>query len=156
MSPEISNGSADEARRGDMAVSPTGQESDQSAAGTPTQTAPTEARTGRDPDHRGSIEVYDEGDNIVIENRDGDVISVQSTHTETQAQVAEQAKALAYKLKQEAGPSGWTYESLKRRVLSWRDAELAKRKDKDKAATKGEPARAFRFGNTVRLMEPWM
>ena len=46
-------------------------------------------------------------------------------------------------------PSGWTYESLKKRIGNWRDEEIQKRKDKQKHDRRHEPARAYQFGNTV-------
>ncbi|KAK4169425.1 alkali metal cation/H+ antiporter Nha1 C terminus-domain-containing protein [Cladorrhinum sp. PSN259] len=95
---------------------------------------------------RGPVEVYDEGDNIVIENKDGDVLAVHPTHPGT---AADHAKELKSKLESEAGPSGWSYNAVKMRLATWRDEEAEKRKEKDKTSRKGEPARAYQFGTTV-------
>ncbi|AEO69090.1 6f7dad8c-aa88-4a37-89ee-bb4a64f90800 [Thermothielavioides terrestris] len=121
-------------------------EPDQSSAGTSGRSGAAEASPSPSEERRGPVEVYDEGDHIVVENREGDVISVQPIQHDN---VAEQAKALASKLKSETDPSGWTYDALKKRVMNWREAELAKRKGKEKRARKGEPARAYQFGNTI-------
>ncbi|GAB1320329.1 Na+/H+ antiporter [Madurella fahalii] len=94
----------------------------------------------------GPIEVYDEGDHIIVENRDGDVLAVVPSNS---GSLSEQTKDLASKLKSEAGPSGWNYDALKRRVMDWCEGEMAKRKGKDKSQRKGEPARAYQFGNTI-------
>ncbi|KAK3987937.1 alkali metal cation/H+ antiporter Nha1 C terminus-domain-containing protein [Cladorrhinum sp. PSN332] len=95
---------------------------------------------------RGPIEVYDEGDNIVIENKDGDVLAVHPTRPGT---AADHAKELKSKLESEVPPSGWSYNAIKKRVATWREEEAEKRKEKDKRARKGEPARAYQFGTTV-------
>ncbi|KAL2024687.1 hypothetical protein VTK56DRAFT_6888 [Thermocarpiscus australiensis] len=108
--------------------------------------AAAEASPSTTQEDRGPAEVYDEGDHVVVENQEGDVLAVQPSNPE---EVAEQARILASKLKAEAGPSGWTYEALKKRVTNWREAEIAKRKEKDKMGKKREPARAYQFGNTI-------
>ncbi|KAK4200433.1 putative Na(+)/H(+) antiporter [Triangularia verruculosa] len=97
--------------------------------------------------HRNPIEVYNEGDHIIIENADGDVLAVHPSQSGND--IAEHAKELKSKLESEAGPSGWSYNALKQRVANWREEELAKRKEKEKSARKGEPARAFQYGTTI-------
>lgn len=97
-------------------------------------------------ERRGPVEVYDEGDNIVIENRDGDVLAVHPSHGGNAAQHAEELKS---KLQSEAGHSGWGYDAMKKRVANWRDEEIAKRKENEKTGRKGEPARAYQFGTTI-------
>ncbi|KAK4186835.1 alkali metal cation/H+ antiporter Nha1 C terminus-domain-containing protein [Podospora australis] len=94
----------------------------------------------------GPVEVYDEGDNIVIETKDGDVLAVQPTQS---GNAAEHAKKLKNKLESEAGHHGWNYNAIKKRVSNWRDEEVAKRKEKEKTVRKGEPARAYQFGTTI-------
>jgi NhaP-type Na+/H+ or K+/H+ antiporter len=96
-----------------------------------------------------SLEMYREGHNIVLEDQDGDVLAVQRVQGRSDS-VATKTKALADELSSEAGPSGWTYAGLKQRVAKWREAELEKRKEQRPG--KGEPARAFQFGNTVGLI----
>ncbi|KAI1376882.1 alkali metal cation/H+ antiporter Nha1 C terminus-domain-containing protein [Hypoxylon crocopeplum] len=91
------------------------------------------------------LEVYDEGDHIVIEDQEGQVLAVEETgHQPTQDihKVKEKAKA-------ETQKPGWTYESLKKSIGKWREEEAQKRKDKTKVERKHEPARAYQFGNTI-------
>ncbi|KAK4123834.1 hypothetical protein N657DRAFT_690491 [Parathielavia appendiculata] len=159
LSPELLRGSTDQPQPDETPISPTGpvtpgiineKEPDQqsSAEASIKSAAPAEAPPAPpSEERRGPVEVYDEGDNIITENREGDVLAVSPTHT--RENVTDQAKELACKLKSEAGPSGWTYDSLKKRVMHWREAELAKRKEGSKPARKGAPARAFQFGNTI-------
>ncbi|KAL2271486.1 hypothetical protein VTJ83DRAFT_857 [Remersonia thermophila] len=94
-----------------------------------------------------SLEVYQEGNKIVLENQDGDVLAVQPVRGRSDSGAAK-TNPLADELKTEAGPSGWTYASLKQKVAKWREAEIEKRKEK-KQLSKSEPARAFQFGNTI-------
>ncbi|OTB01383.1 hypothetical protein M426DRAFT_25687 [Hypoxylon sp. CI-4A] len=91
------------------------------------------------------LEVYDEGDHIVVEDQDGQVLAVQETgHHQTPDlhKVKETAKA-------ETQKPGWTYDSLKKSIGKWREEESQKRKDKGKVDRKHEPARAYQFGNTI-------
>jgi NhaP-type Na+/H+ or K+/H+ antiporter len=102
------------------------------------------------------VEVYDEGDNIIVENDDGDVLAVERVHTGANA--AEHASQLKHKLENEMpAPTGWTYDALKKRIGHWRQEEIQKRKDhKDRQKTnrRHEPARAYQFGNTVSTSHP--
>ncbi|KAH6849910.1 alkali metal cation/H+ antiporter Nha1 C terminus-domain-containing protein [Chaetomium sp. MPI-CAGE-AT-0009] len=146
LSPGLQRDSTDQSRPDDISPSPNETVSagplEEKGAGRSSPEAyasPTEER-------RQPVEVYDEGENIVIENRDGEVLSV--VPVDNEENVADRAKHLASELRSEAGPSGWTYEALKKRVMNWREGEVAKRKDKGKTV-KGEPARAFQFGNTI-------
>jgi hypothetical protein len=151
--------STDQARRTDGMLSPTEfaspgpfneKEPDQSSAESASKpAAAAEAPVSPTEEHRNPVEVYDQVNNIIIENREGEVLAVQPKKTESN--VADQAKDLACRLDSETGPTGWTYDALKQRVMNWRDAELAKRKGKDKSARKAEPARAYQFGSTVCL-----
>jgi hypothetical protein len=147
LSPGLQRGSTDQSRPDDITPAPNdaGYPSplEEKGAG---RSSPEAYATPID-DRRQPVEIYDEGENIIIENRDGDVISVQPV--EGGENVAERAKELASELKSEAGTSGWTYETLKKRIMNWREGEVAKRKGKEKTV-KGEPARAFQFGSTVR------
>jgi len=112
----------------------------------PAQSAsPTTDVHGRD-----DVEIYDEGDHIVIENQDGDVLAVESVSAEGDEKHAE---ALKSKLEPGAGPSGWGYGALRQRIVNWRDEEIEKRKEKETKGRKGEPARAYQFGTTVSVTE---
>jgi hypothetical protein len=103
-----------------------------------------------DVDEREDVEIYDEGNHLVIENRDGDVIAVESLSGEGGGKEAE---VLRSKVESGAGPSGWSYEAVKQRISNWRDEEIEKRKDKEMRGRKGEPARAYQFGTTVSWPE---
>ncbi|KAL2258216.1 hypothetical protein VTK26DRAFT_8569 [Humicola hyalothermophila] len=92
------------------------------------------------------VNVYDEGDHIVLETSDGNVLAVEPTQHQG---VAEHAHALASKLKSEVEPSGWSYDALKKKVMHWRQDGTAKNKEKQETIRKAEPAQAFQFGNTI-------
>ncbi len=156
LSPGIPRLSTDLSGRKDGTLSPTDfatpgplneKEPGRSSADSSSKSAAAEAPVGPPEERRNPVEVYDEGDNIIIENREGEVLTVQPKQPE--GNVADNAKDLASKLDLEAGPSGWTYDALKKRVMNWRDVEAAKRKGKEKSARKAEPARAYQFGSTV-------
>jgi hypothetical protein len=147
LSPGLQRGSTDQSRPDDITPAPNdaGSPSPQEEKGAGRSSLEVYA-TPID-DRRQPVEIYDEGDNIIIENRDGDVLSVQPVAGGEK--VADRAKDLVSELRSEAGTSGWTYETLKKRIMNWREGEVAKRKGKEKTV-KGEPARAFQFGSTVR------
>lgn len=104
---------------------------------------------GESPSQRQQpkVEVYDEGDHIIVENEDGDVIAMEAPgephHKEHHMQ------ELKDTLKKEAGQSQWSYDALKKRLGNWREEELQKRKDNQKSGRRHEPARAYQFGNTI-------
>lgn len=147
LSPSFARGSTDQSRRDDEDVSPTdvvvspGPLNEKGPDRSSTSASPTDER-------RNPIEVYAEGNNLVIENREGEVISVQPLHG-GETSLADQAKDLARNINAETDASGWTYDALKKRVMNWRDVELAKRKGKGRMSRRGEPARAYQFGSTV-------
>ncbi|KAI1751479.1 alkali metal cation/H+ antiporter Nha1 C terminus-domain-containing protein [Xylaria castorea] len=92
------------------------------------------------------FEVYDEGDHIVIEDEEGQVLAVEPTKHHTNLPSLE---ALKEKAKEEVQKPSWTYDSLKKSLARWRDDEAQKRKDKPKEERKHAPARAYQFGNTI-------
>ncbi|KAK0736817.1 alkali metal cation/H+ antiporter Nha1 C terminus-domain-containing protein [Apiosordaria backusii] len=131
----------------DGAAAPSAAQADRHrASGDSTRAGSPSVDTPRD-ERRNPIEVYNEGDHIIIENADGDVLAVHPSHSGSN--IAEHAKELKSKLESEAGPSGWSYNALRQRVANWREEELAKRKEKEKTTRKGEPARAFQYGSTI-------
>ncbi|KAK1751875.1 alkali metal cation/H+ antiporter Nha1 C terminus-domain-containing protein [Echria macrotheca] len=101
------------------------------------------------PEGRNNLEIYDEGDNIIIENRDGDVVAVQPSHESHEQDQGKHAEVLKEKLESTANPSGWSYGAFKKRITTWRDEEIEKRKAKQNESRKGEPARAYQFGTTI-------
>ncbi|KAI2465937.1 alkali metal cation/H+ antiporter Nha1 C terminus-domain-containing protein [Annulohypoxylon bovei var. microspora] len=93
------------------------------------------------------LEVYDEGEHIVIEDQEGQVLAVQETgqHPIKDLHLHE----IKEKAKAETQKPGWTIDSLKKSIGKWRDEETQKRKEKTKTERKHEPARAYQFGNTI-------
>ncbi|KAJ3511493.1 hypothetical protein NM208_g15424 [Fusarium decemcellulare] len=90
------------------------------------------------------VNIYDEGDNMVFETRDGEVIDVQPApeeerHHELPAPILA-AKADGDKL--------WTIAGFKKKMGEVYNVEMEKRKEKGKER-KHEPARAYQFGNTI-------
>ncbi|KAI1505583.1 alkali metal cation/H+ antiporter Nha1 C terminus-domain-containing protein [Biscogniauxia marginata] len=105
-----------------------------------------EEETGPKGERHPEIDVYDEGDHIIIEDQDGRVLAVEETKHH---QVLPEAHKLKEKAKEETQKPGWTYESLKKSIGRWRDEETQKRNEKTKNKRKHEPARAYQFGNTI-------
>ncbi|KAI1483867.1 alkali metal cation/H+ antiporter Nha1 C terminus-domain-containing protein [Daldinia eschscholtzii] len=114
-----------------------------------TKESRSEPERGRGQPSRGEqhdeLEVFDEGDHIIIEDHDGQVLAVE----ETGHQPIQDLHKVKEKAKAETQKPGWTYESLKKSIGKWRDEEAQKRKDKAKIERKHEPARAYQFGNTI-------
>ncbi|KAI1344143.1 alkali metal cation/H+ antiporter Nha1 C terminus-domain-containing protein [Xylariaceae sp. FL0016] len=109
-------------------------------------TTPEVEAEGPHGENPPEIEVYDEGDHIVIEDQEGQVLAVEETEHHMDLPHPHHLKE---KAKEETQKPGWTYESLKRSLGRWRDEEAQKRKEKPKQARKHEPARAYQFGNTI-------
>ncbi|KAJ8109501.1 hypothetical protein ONZ43_g6118 [Nemania bipapillata] len=91
-------------------------------------------------------EVYDERDNIIIEDQEGQVVAVEPKGHHTGLPDVE---AMKEKAKEEVQKPSWTYDSLKKSLARWRDEEAEKRKEKQPKERKHAPARAFQFGNTI-------
>ncbi|KAK3340865.1 alkali metal cation/H+ antiporter Nha1 C terminus-domain-containing protein [Neurospora tetraspora] len=92
------------------------------------------------------LEYYDEGDHVIVEDREGNVLAVEPPAT---GEGENPVEALKEKLEAEAGPSGWSYDALKKKIQNWREEEMAKRKEKEKSTRRSEPARAYQFGTTI-------
>lgn len=103
----------------------------------------------RDEARSPDVEVYDEGDHVIVENQDGEVLAIEDTPHAGKGE--KDMDALKEKIKTEIAPSGWTYDAIKKRLGHWKNEEIQKRKDKEKVDRKHEPARAYQFGNTVCL-----
>lgn len=127
-------------RRSSSPPSPSAQEIDieKSGESTPEQEQKDEERL--------PFSVYDEGDHIVIEDREGEVVAVDRTEHYT---ALPNVEPLVQAAKEEAQKPHWTYDSLKKSIAKWRDEEAQKRKEKTKEERKHAPARAYQFGNTV-------
>lgn len=112
-----------------------------------TEQAEKKAANEENPDEPApQMQVYDEGDHIIVENDQGDVVAVEASDEHRKEH---HLKDLKEKLEKEAGQSQWSYDSLKKRIGHWRDEEVQKRKEKQKSDRRHEPARAYQFGNTI-------
>jgi Na(+)/H(+) antiporter len=111
-------------------------------------------RQTKSDERAGHVQVYDEGNDIIVENEDGDVLTVQ--HVSSGA--AEHAANLKDKLESEvSAPTGWKYGDLKKRISHWKQEEVKKRQDhndRHKSNKRHNPARAYQFGNTVCIPLP--
>ncbi|CAK7275160.1 Na+/H+ antiporter [Sporothrix epigloea] len=100
------------------------------------------------------LNIYDEGDNIIIENEQGEVVAVEPTRSHGLPIDGSDVENLKEKLspevlKAEVDGSGWSYDAIKKRIGNWKNEEIQKRKEKQKEPRKHEPARAYQFGNTI-------
>lgn len=97
---------------------------------------------------RQHVEIYEEGDDMIFENEDGDVLDVQSSPQPPKEGLPLPVTASGKQA--DKGESGWTLGGIRKRVNDMYASEVEKRKDhKDKAERRHEPARAYQFGNTV-------
>lgn len=92
------------------------------------------------------LQIYDEGDHVIIEDQDGQVLAVEDPIDDGTRPNTQKIKEKAM---EEIQKPGWTYESFKQTISQWRDDEIQKRKEKPKTGTKHAPARAYQFGNTI-------
>jgi len=104
------------------------------------------------PAHPQALEIYDEGGHIVVETEQGDVIAVEPAPSANRSDGA--VEAMKAKLKPEATSSGWTYDSIRKKIENWKEEEIQKRREKQRESRSHEPARAYQFGNTVRDLRP--
>ncbi|CAK7272707.1 Na+/H+ antiporter [Sporothrix epigloea] len=100
------------------------------------------------------LNIYDEGDNIIIENDQGEVVAVEPMHSHGSPIDGPDVENLKEKLspealKTEVDGTGWSYDAIKKRIGHWKNEEIQKRKEKQKEPCKHEPARAYQFGNTI-------
>lgn len=92
------------------------------------------------------VTVYDEGDNMVFENEDGEVIDVQPAPRASDEQLP--TPVVAGGSKADAG-NFWSLGGFRKKVSEVYNGEVEKRKEKGKGERKHEPARAYQFGNTI-------
>ncbi len=126
----------------------------------PDQPEPRPSSDGPDgypsPRTNPKLNVYDEGDNIIVETEQGDVVAVEPTHSQRLPAGIDELDLDKLKenltpegLSHEAGGSSWSYDAIKKRLGDWKNEEIQKRKDRQKDDRRHEPARAYQFGNTV-------
>lgn len=92
------------------------------------------------------ISVYEEGRNLVFENTDGDVLSVQRSQGVGDEPTL--PSPVTADLPTIANP--WTITSMRKKLGEYYTTEREKRKGKDTSSRRHEPARAYQYGNTVR------
>ncbi|KAF4119778.1 NhaP-type Na+/H+ or K+/H+ antiporter [Geosmithia morbida] len=140
-----------------------GVDGNDAVAGTPSPQDDDTAKPGEEPGEdspedegtsRGRrrsmdpVTLYDEGDNMVIENRDGEVIEVvpaaHAKHGE-----GELPQPVTAGKSDQASRSRWPFGEFRRKVSDMYSSEMEKRKGKGSASRKHEPARAYQFGTTI-------
>ncbi|KAM0321640.1 hypothetical protein ACHAQA_009996 [Verticillium albo-atrum] len=97
------------------------------------------------------LNIYEEGSNIVIENRDGDVLAMEPSHSRgralSEAVAAETSTTRPAPAQRSGSVVNWT--NFKQTVSGVYRDEIEKRKGKNQNEAKHEPARAYQFGNTI-------
>ncbi|PNY28951.1 Na(+)/H(+) antiporter [Tolypocladium capitatum] len=93
------------------------------------------------------VEVFHEGDNVVFENEDGDVLDVQPA-PEGDARVLPRPDE-GQRARSDNEPFSWSLGRLRRKMSEVYTSELEKRREKGKHERRHEPARAYQFGNTI-------
>ena len=114
----------------------------------------SDERSPRSKQRAPEVEVYEEGDNLVFETQDGDVLAVEPTpEHEEPSEVTEQSERPPMgrmRSKSEVERfKNWTFDGLKKKMNDVYSSEVEKRKAKPDEGKKHEPARAYQFGNTV-------
>ncbi|KLU92825.1 Na(+)/H(+) antiporter 2 [Magnaporthiopsis poae ATCC 64411] len=103
----------------------------------------SQADSGEHPDtlQQTDLQVYVEGDHVLVENRDGEIIAVSEEN---------KLGASPDEIKSKVQSSVWSYDYVKKKLGDWRAEEMQKRsREKEKSQRKHEPARAYQFGNTI-------
>jgi NhaP-type Na+/H+ or K+/H+ antiporter len=98
--------------------------------------------------HPNQTEVYQEGDDIIVENEDGDVLETKESSGQ------EKAAPKTKTTKEEADHSDFGYKNLRKKLGIWRHKDEPEDEDGEKRAHKGPqrkrgPALAYQFGNTI-------
>lgn len=95
-----------------------------------------------------ATEEYQEGDNIIIENEDGDVLNVVKSPSGQRKE--QKLEAVEKDVKDDAEHPGHTYKNFRKMLGAWKgkDGESAPRKPKEPEEKSG-PAFAYQFGNTI-------
>jgi len=107
--------------------------------------------------HPSREEVYQEGDDIIVENEDGDVIG--QTETEHGRQKHKANKEAANEIKEDLEHPATGYKNLRKKLGVWRhkdeiEAEGSEKPRQKQPQRKRGPALAYQFGNTVSLLNP--
>lgn len=105
-------------------------------------------RKGNEGSVPSKVEIYDEGDQLVFENQDGEVLDVQLRERKSDEELP-LPNISRHSSRSEAEAFNWSLGGLRRKVTDMYSSELEKRKDKDRTTRRHEPARAYQFGNMV-------
>lgn len=95
--------------------------------------------------HPNTYEAYREGNHVIIENEDGEVISFEPSPEERKG---EKVGELKEKAKETVEQPGTGYKHLRKRLGEWRHRDEGE-EQKSKHKSKRGPALAYQFGNTV-------
>ncbi|RDA94539.1 hypothetical protein CP533_2749 [Ophiocordyceps camponoti-saundersi (nom. inval.)] len=112
------------------------------------------ARGGEGSERPPRVNVYAEGEHLVVEDQDGHVLDIRSAHPSNEHETRESSTSPSDEEDSAAGPSHgerpvWTLHGLRRKVNEMYTSEMDKRKGKAKVQRRHEPARAYQFGNTI-------
>ena len=97
--------------------------------------------------HPSKTEVYDEGDDIIIENEDGDVLTTVETPKGKERRDAMKKAQKEIVEGVEHPVAG--YKNLRKKLGVWRHKDDFEEQESPKAKKKRGPAMAYQFGNTV-------
>jgi len=126
--------------------SPSGSSGDRDEDAADNSREEADTRADRRPEH---VEVYEEGHDMVFENDDGDVLDIQRSPSGAEADAQAQAGELPAPAIAKTQSQPWTFNGLRRKVTDMYSTEREKRKGKEAASRRHEPARAYQFGNTI-------
>jgi NhaP-type Na+/H+ or K+/H+ antiporter len=97
--------------------------------------------------HPSKTEVYDEGDDVIIENEDGDVLTTMETPKGKERRDAMKKAQKEIVEGVEHPVAG--YKNLRKKLGVWRHKDDFEEQESPKAKKKRGPAMAYQFGNTV-------
>ncbi|KFY64145.1 hypothetical protein V496_03443 [Pseudogymnoascus sp. VKM F-4515 (FW-2607)] len=95
--------------------------------------------------HPNTYEAYQEGNHVIIENEDGEVVSFEPSPEERKG---EKVGELKEKAKETVEQPGTGYKHLRKRLGEWRHRDEGE-EQKSKHKSKRGPALAYQFGNTI-------
>ncbi|PHH72295.1 hypothetical protein CDD80_4632 [Ophiocordyceps camponoti-rufipedis] len=93
------------------------------------------------------VQVYAEGDHVVVEDESGDVLDVHSAHQQSEEVSNAEEEDAGGDAGEEA--SIWTLHGFRRKMSDMYTSEMEKRKGKANAQRRHEPARAYQFGSMI-------
>ncbi|RFU81530.1 alkali metal cation h+ antiporter nha1 [Trichoderma arundinaceum] len=110
-------------------------------------------RPGEESPSAPHVNVYEEGQHLVFEDEEGEVVNARPSKREAgEGREETEPPTLAaarQRSKSEAERFQWTMSGIRRKMTDVYSSEIEKRKEKDKSHRRHEPARAYQFGNTI-------